>query len=163
MPGCIKRYTDPSSLRKHVKNHALRDSGQGRRKSHRDGSATSLKPTKKSRRRFSESSAVSFEPQTPATPTTPCENAKTEYFTFDNVFAEPQQEINKNPQENLENLYNDVMNFNELSNCLLSMDQPETITSETTTIESIKKYLCQSDTDYVSEICQNQIDLNYFC
>lgn len=24
MPGCLKRYTDPSSLRKHVKNHVTK-------------------------------------------------------------------------------------------------------------------------------------------
>ena len=28
MPGCLKRYTDPSSLRKHVKNHVTKQLDQ---------------------------------------------------------------------------------------------------------------------------------------
>lgn len=162
LPGCIKRYTDPSSLRKHVKNHALRDSGQGRRKSHRAASVTS-KGIKKSRRRFSESSAyssvVSQEPNTPATPLTP----HIEYFSFDNVFADPIDSQKPHQSETYVKLYDDdVMNFNEWSTCLSTMGQ-ETTSSETTTIESIKKYLCQSDSDYTNEISQSNIDLNYFC
>lgn len=33
LPGCTKRYTDPSSLRKHVKNHALKNQQNLKKKS----------------------------------------------------------------------------------------------------------------------------------
>ena len=32
MIGCTKRYTDPSSLRKHIKNHSAKEQQQARRK-----------------------------------------------------------------------------------------------------------------------------------
>lgn len=55
MVGCTKRYTDPSSLRKHVKNHSNRDQVQARRKSHKDQQQTlELDGQKMGRRRHSE-------------------------------------------------------------------------------------------------------------
>lgn len=67
MPGCTKRYTDPSSLRKHVKNHALRNTVNGqleRRKSlAANGSAgkrsNTNTNTSSGARRHSESSITS--------------------------------------------------------------------------------------------------------
>lgn len=57
LPGCSKRYTDPSSLRKHVKNHAIKNTFAGRRKSHREFSSNPKTTVKKSSRKqiFSES------------------------------------------------------------------------------------------------------------
>lgn len=34
IPGCNKRYTDPSSLRKHVKNHTQKEQQQRKKVSH---------------------------------------------------------------------------------------------------------------------------------
>ncbi|KAM7363301.1 lame duck isoform 2-T2 [Cochliomyia hominivorax] len=66
LPGCTKRYTDPSSLRKHVKNHALRNANGhlGRRKSSSAATTTSTttsnnnKKSNNKTRRHSESSLM---------------------------------------------------------------------------------------------------------
>lgn len=109
--GCTKRYTDPSSLRKHVKNHNFRDQHQSRRKSHKDTSSHSLTlanlaklakttqpdliPSLSKPRRFSESSAYTYASYasaatTPCDPTTPATAGphSTMHFTFDEVFNE---------------------------------------------------------------------------
>lgn len=39
MVGCSKKYTDPSSLRKHVKNHTYEEQMQVKRRSCEDGSS----------------------------------------------------------------------------------------------------------------------------
>lgn len=62
LPGCTKRYTDPSSLRKHVKNHALRNANGhlGRRKSSSASNTNqgSKKTNAAKTRRHSESSLL---------------------------------------------------------------------------------------------------------
>uniref|UniRef100_A0A1A9UZV9 C2H2-type domain-containing protein n=1 Tax=Glossina austeni TaxID=7395 RepID=A0A1A9UZV9_GLOAU len=61
VPGCTKRYTDPSSLRKHVKNHTLRNAnGQLiRRKSSSNVAKKTIDPNNATKtRRHSESSIV---------------------------------------------------------------------------------------------------------
>uniref|UniRef100_A0A1A9ZZR4 C2H2-type domain-containing protein n=1 Tax=Glossina pallidipes TaxID=7398 RepID=A0A1A9ZZR4_GLOPL len=61
VPGCTKRYTDPSSLRKHVKNHTLRNAnGQLiRRKSSSNVAKKTVDPNNATKtRRHSESSIV---------------------------------------------------------------------------------------------------------
>lgn len=138
MPGCAKRYTDPSSLRKHVKNHALKESGQGRRKSHKDSSAKLNAVTKKARRRFSESSvysATSCEPATPSTPLTPSFNNNQTHFTFDDdVFDEPlslpitqQQTTTSFCHTN-----NNALNFDDMSNCLINLMDHSSLNNDST-------------------------------
>lgn len=76
MPGCSKRYTDPSSLRKHVKNHSVRDthahhhhhnqqqnastSVAVRRRNARAQQLSLELPTANKTRRFSDSAACSL-------------------------------------------------------------------------------------------------------
>jgi hypothetical protein len=110
--GCCKRYTDPSSLRKHVKNHSLVLNGQGRRKSHKDSSTH--KPNKsepKSKRRHSESAVstiVEVEKSSSIEPLTPniLPYHDTNIFNFDDddVFEDPSTTTS--------------MNFNDMTDCL---------------------------------------------
>lgn len=111
MPGCTKRYTDPSSLRKHVKNHSARDvhlqlTGHAvRRKSQRDNSRGQLSllglpdlaDSCGKTRRYSDSSATAslYAPlsagysATPGTAftTTVAVHAHT-HFSFEDCFGE---------------------------------------------------------------------------
>lgn len=129
-PGCTKRYTDPSSLRKHVKNHDLK----GRRKSHKETSAGRKQSieSKKSRRRFSESSilsSTSYELPTPSTPITPS-NQSTK-FVFDDVFDDPEQNRQQPLNDNsVTKSSNNAMNFDEMSNCLIKLMDHSTINSD---------------------------------
>lgn len=108
MTGCTKRYTDPSSLRKHVKNHNPRNKMQSRRKSHKDDANTSthcIHNNENSRhltplhlpetivgkqRCYSESSAYPYASD--ATLLTPTPNtavtSHSNHFTFEDVFNE---------------------------------------------------------------------------
>jgi hypothetical protein len=118
-------------LRKHVKNHSLKDAillnGPGRRKS--TASAKPQKNESKSKRRFSESAVrASVETENnsayvPLTPNNP--SCNTNIFNFD--------ELNDDVFENTTT----TMNFNDMSNCLTNM------------LES-------NDTNY----CNNQIEIN---
>lgn len=159
LPGCLKRYTDPSSLRKHVKNHDVK----GRRKSHKESTATKLSVgSKKSRRRFSESSAVSttsYEPPTPSTPLTPTTTSSK--FDFDDVFDDPK------PAGNCERTSTNAMNFDEMSNCLITLMDHSSINGDNavSSLENIGNGFDQSDNNYDSIInyCdQNEFGIVYF-
>ena len=122
-------------MRKHVKNHALKESGQGRRKSHKDSSAKLNAITKKARRRFSESSvysATSCEPATPSTPLTPSLNNQT-HFTFDDdVFDEP---LPLSIPQQIATSYchtNNALNFDDMSNCLINLMDHSTLNNDST-------------------------------
>lgn len=155
LPGCEKRYTDPSSLRKHVKNHDVK----GRRKSHKESTAHKLSAgSKRLRRRFSESSAVSAtscEPATPSTPLTPL-NCSTR-FDFDDVFDDPLPEKTSSS----------AMNFDEMSNCLITLMDHSSINGDNAVsgLENIGNGYKQSDNNYDSIInyCDgNEFGLRYF-
>ena len=143
LPGCTKRYTDPSSLRKHVKNHSSRDyTLNGRRKSHKETTTTH---TTTSRRRHSESSVLTTyeEPQTPVYH--PCHENQ---FNYDEVFI--------NQSKSVEDVSNQV-NINELSNSLIKMFQNEEEkpmnTDEYISYEYVKNFLTDSNIidDYLTE------------
>ena len=106
--GCTKRYTDPSSLRKHVKNH----DHKGRRKSHKESTGSKLTKKTTKRRTLSESSLLTCATKIPTTPSTPLTpHIQQTKFDFDDVFADDPQPYQSN-----------VMNFDEMSNCLMLMD-----------------------------------------
>ncbi|XP_065078556.1 zinc finger protein jing [Ochlerotatus camptorhynchus] len=162
LPGCSKRYTDPSSLRKHVKNHACRTEGQGRRKSHKDSTATLgssvSSSTIDSLRRHSESSINTTQYEPPPTPSADIcggENA----FEFDEVFEDaPTQfvadrvEYDVHPSPTVNGL-----NFNDMSSCFMRMMHTENTSSpegktcqdEYISYECVKNFL--SEGNYLEE------------
>lgn len=69
MPGCLKRYTDPSSLRKHVKNHVAKQLdhtvSQPRNISNANGGQDADKPSRRDSRHGSTSSSISGYEESP--------------------------------------------------------------------------------------------------
>lgn len=111
LPGCEKRYTDPSSLRKHVKNHDVKS----RKKSSKEANSCLNSPQqKRGRRRFSEPTITISKRQD-------CENESTniskalefESFDCDNVFLESTIKDSTQPES-----LGTTLNFEEMSNCL---------------------------------------------
>lgn len=156
LPGCEKRYTDPSSLRKHVKNHDVK----GRRKSHKESSSNKVSlASKRFRRRFSESSAVSAstcEPATPSTPLTPHSNGIK--FDFDDVFDDPR------PLNDCKKNSTSALNFDEMSSCLITLMDHSSINGDNVenSLGNIGNGYKQSDNNYDSIInyCDQNCDFN---
>lgn len=127
MDGCTKRYTDPSSLRKHVKNHTrlLIGSALPRQK---DLNVTARRSKKTSntpltlqlpKRCYSESSSYDYDPSSTSVTPLPTPNSaayttssSTTHFNFDN-FGEPEDDDVFVKDEVLNS-----MNFNEMTNCI---------------------------------------------
>lgn len=158
IPGCSKRYTDPSSLRKHVKNHTIKDQTQNRRKSTSSSSNTT---STISRRRHSESS--NYQTDEPSTPTI----VEEQEFSFDDVFNNILE-----PNNFGENKNNCTMNFNDMSDCIVTIQKNQLDSSEFVTFDNLEesieeefvsydcvKKLLGVDMDYLE---QNQIELDYF-
>ena len=150
--GCEKRYTDPSSLRKHVKNHDVK----GRRKSHKDSSSNKMSSgLKKLRRRFSESSIVS-ELTTPSTPM-----AVASRFDLDDVFDDPL------PLSTCEKNSSNAMNFDEMSNCLITLMDHSSINGDNvvSSLENIGNGYKHDDNNYdrtINYCDENEFGIVYF-
>jgi hypothetical protein len=139
-----------------VKNHDVK----GRRKSHKESTANKLSTgTKRFRRRFSESSALSArscEPATPSTPLTPHPDGI--IFNFDDVFDDPEPcEKNSSSEMN-------ALNFDEMSNCLITLMDHSSINGDNVAsgLENIGNGYKQSDNNYDSIInyCDQNCDFN---
>lgn len=176
--GCTKRYTDPSSLRKHVKNHNARDQTQSRRKSSRDCSTLTLMnlPLTSKQRRYSESSVCTYSSETPTpTPTSTSQNN----FVFDDVFNEENQQDAVGSENEIIN----TMNFNEMSDCIVTIQNNHSEESEQqqefklnsvidndeevhgdefVSFECVKKLLGEQNMDYIESAIQSQIGIDYF-
>lgn len=171
MPGCTKRYTDPSSLRKHVKNHSVT---RNKRKPRKD--ELLLLP-------MSQNSALSnfddinfdLETHNHYVP------QETHSFITTTAFN---NSIDHNDLNKLSSsVYNkNAMNLMEISKCILGMeneDQNYSFNLEKTTanklstcdtddgdefvsIENIKKYLGERNMDYIDVTLQNHLNTDYF-
>lgn len=153
--GCEKRYTDPSSLRKHVKNHDVK----GRRKSHKETSGKKMSPGSKKLRRFSESSVVSATSHELAAPSTPLTAASR--FDLDDVFDDPL------PLSTCEKDSSNAMNFDEMSNCLITLMDHSSINGDNvvSSLGNIGNGYKHGDNNYEGTInyCdQNEYGIVYF-
>lgn len=112
LPGCTKRYTDPSSLRKHVKNHGLM-----RRKS-ASGAASGCSRKAGKARRNSESAVAARQTAEQRTQRS-------------SSCSEATQPMHYEAQENLQSLSEqpsdtgNAIKFNELSNCIVIVEQTQ--------------------------------------
>lgn len=179
MPGCTKRYTDPSSLRKHVKNHSV---SRNKRKHRKD-----------------EPLSISQIPQPISLP------LKLELNNFNEIKCEKSQHIHTVPANatsnsifvesiahNKESKTSDdaydmnTMNLMEISKCILGMENADDDYSfnlekstmhkhstcdndfniingdEFVSIENIKKYLGEQNMDYIDVTLQNHLTTDYF-
>lgn len=128
MAGCTKKYTDPSSLRKHVKNHNSRDQTHIRRKSYKEINQNPIEiPSTAKQRRYSESSTCTYSSDTIATPNTvqtpTILSNQQQHFIFDDVFNDISENQNSEFESGMENdIQTNTMNFNELSDCIVTIE-----------------------------------------
>jgi len=124
LPGCTKRYTDPSSLRKHVKNHALRNAnGQLRRKSAGGASIPPAGPRKAAKtRRHSEGGVAggSASGDQRLHRSNSCSEALLQPENDRTTGAGTSNRNNCGTTGVAAN--NNSMNFNELSNCIVIIE-----------------------------------------
>lgn len=131
LPGCTKRYTDPSSLRKHVKNHGCR---QAAKKRITKGCAQNSKKTQTIYNNFNKFEATSNH----------LSDKSIQSYTKVNTFCftddyNPQNEKNiKNNDENV-----DTIDLMDISKCILGLnvEESEYVGDEFVSIEAIKRFL----------------------
>lgn len=157
IPGCIKRYTDPSSLRKHVKNHSVKDQLIARRKSTstapQSSKSTSTTSTSSvstaSKRRYSESSSIisNQEVSSISTPT-----PSNDSFMLDDVFNDIIDTKVTNANSCIDQRC--TMDFNEMSNCIVTIQNDQSVNSTegmaamTTTTNDLKSNNCGNQDGY---------------
>lgn len=168
MPGCTKRYTDPSSLRKHVKNHSV---PRNKKKSRTDDILIQPK--------MSQSLSVPLTPGM-SEKYTPFEPADVIAKSVQNDFMDHIESNKMYPGVCGKN----TMNLVEMSKCILSMENEEHDYSfnlekipankfsncdidlmngeEFVSIENIKKYLGEQNMDYIDVTLQKHLNTDYF-
>lgn len=128
-----------------MKNHDVK----GRRKSHKETSGSKMSSgSRKLRRRFSESSVVSAT-------STPLRS--TSRFDLDDVFDDPL------PLSTCEKNSNNAMNFDEMSNCLITLMDHSSINGDNVVVSSLENIgsgYKHSDNNYDGTI--NYCDENDF-
>lgn len=168
MPGCTKRYTDPSSLRKHVKNHAV--------------------PRNKRKSRTDDTLIQSKMPQSLSGPLTPGISEKYTPFEPAGVIS---GSVHDDSIDHVEwnKTYTAVcgkntMNLMEMSKCILSMENEDRDYAfnlekmpaikffncdvdlingdEFVSIENIKRYLGEQNMDYIDVTLQKHLNTDYF-
>lgn len=133
-------------------------------------------PLTSKQRRYSESSVYSSETPTP-TPTSTSQNN----FVFDDVFNEFEE--NQQDAVGSENEIINTMNFNEMSDCIVTIQNNHSEESEQqhefklnsvidndeevhgdefVSFECVKKLLGEQNMDYIESAIQSQIGIDYF-
>lgn len=152
LPGCKKRYTDPSSLRKHVKNHAIKDQPSSKRKNAKEPETVQKKLTSILKERSTDAAqAFNGKPcnihikEEPIFPMNPfdCESNENNRMEDQHTHSIDLMDISKCIMgiEEEKNLYNDYEN--------MSYDHENSASDEYNNIEAIKKYLIEQPTEYI--------------
>ena len=136
LQGCTKRYTDPSSLRKHVKNHGLRQKAtHTRRRSHKEtGSNTTSRAAARGKKRCHSESSVKSHVELLSIPETVASADEddnnyydlmyNETFEDDEVFTGNSTEMNTTQMTQDNNA--STINMNELTCCLDKIQNSDT-------------------------------------
>lgn len=177
MAGCSKKYTDPSSLRKHVKNHAVKDQQHCKKKG-RDAQTIKLNNLSESVRTAVPLHTYNhFAPINDDKPSSPEDNN----FIFDEMFMDIKKE-NFDEQN-----ANNTMNLHEMSKCIVTIQDDNTFSynfepdddkntfntdnldglhfdqaDEYVSIECIKKLLGEENVDYIGTTLQSHLNEEYF-
>lgn len=137
-------------------------------------------PLTTKQRRYSESSVCTYASETPTpTPTSTSQNN----FLFDDVFDEF-EESQQHAIIGSENEIVNSMNFNEMSDCIVTIqnnhcevseqqqefklnsvidnDREEVHGDEFVSFECVKKLLGEQNMDYIESAIQSQIGIDYF-
>lgn len=141
----MKRYTDPSSLRKHVKNHGCRHTTKKRITK---GCANNLKKTQTIYNNFNKFDATANHLSDKTIQTYTKVNA----FCFSDDYNQQNEKNIKNSDENIDT--NDLM---DISKCILglSVEESEYAGDEFVSIEAIKRYLEDPSVAYTETASQD--------
>lgn len=186
MAGCTKKYTDPSSLRKHVKNHAVKDQMQPKKKARESHAASNR----------TEVNNLSMKSKiTAPTPnyvynnlTTPIEtkplSPESNTFLFDDIFDDIKKDNVASRVE--DDSVNNTMNLQEMSKCIITLDDDNSFmynfestvdkdslcsdfndinfdqNDEYVSIECIKKILGEQNVDFIGSTLQTHLTEEYF-
>lgn len=191
MAGCTKKYTDPSSLRKHVKNHTVRDHQQPTKKRAREPVPISASAPNSGNNDMNNLSRT-VQATTPSTidvyndlaihievepPLSPEDNN----FIFDEMFYDFKKD-GRSSQLIEEQSSGNAMNLQEMSKCIVTIQDDNTFSynfepttddnhfedlsfeqqDEFVSIESIKKYLGEQNVDYIGSTLQSHLNDEYF-
>lgn len=158
VPGCSKRYTDPSSLRKHVKNHSI------------------AKNKKKSRKSVSSSYSSSNSSLPLNSDLNDFNNVKSEksehydssnLIEYHNIIECSDFTERNNLSAAIERQLPVVQTKNESRDHYLDINEicqiDRTVYDEEfVSIENIKKYLGEQNMDYIDVTLQNHLNTDYY-
>lgn len=167
LPGCTKRYTDPSSLRKHVKNHAVKN--QGKKKVTKESQITEKKTNSRSstKNQYANSDNESAVNNINQNATLNIMNENLIYNA--NEFNESNIKLNNENDDNKNTI--DLM---DISKCIFGIDNDKNIyneyevkqnnftSDEYVSIEAIKKYLSEPSIEYIELTTQEHFNNDYF-
>lgn len=183
VPGCTKKYTDPSSLRKHVKNHAVKDQLQSKKKSREStlSAPTSLNNFAKTEETPTCLSIYNnFATQNVEEPLSPEDNT----YIFDEMFEQIKEECL--PVHVDDDTANSTLDLLEMSKCIVTIQDDNTFSynfependsqsfandsietnlehsDEYVSIECIKKLLGEQNMDYIGSALQSHLNEEYF-
>lgn len=167
LPGCTKRYTDPSSLRKHVKNHAIKN--QAKKKVTKESLIMEKKINSRSSTKIqhanSENESLVNNINQNATLNIIEENLiyNANEFNESNIKLSNENNDNKN-----------TIDLMDISKCIFGIDNDKNMyneyevkqnnftSDEYVSIEAIKKYLSEPSIEYIELTTQEHFNSDYF-
>lgn len=173
LPGCTKRYTDPSSLRKHVKNHAVKNQQPNiKKKSAKEPELMQKRLNLILKERSSERFAIMASDL--ATDTENEVQIKKEFDFPSTAFHGDSLRVDKNL--NQINQAANSIDLMDISKCIMGIEDEkndyneyETVcfdngrtASDEYNIEAIKKYLIELPTEYIDLNSLHTVKHDYF-
>lgn len=161
LPGCTKRYTDPSSLRKHVKNHAIKSQQSSKKKNTKESEIVQKRLISREQRlnRFIKTTTSNA-----AVVNTTANDGNETYVKKEFDFQSNSIHFNDSCENNElnENCTNSI-DLMDISKCIMGIEvekneynnfdhinnQTESSASDEYNIEAIKKYLIEQPNEYI--------------
>lgn len=164
LPGCTKRYTDPSSLRKHVKNHAIKDQQNSKRKNTKEPEVAQKKMNLIEKERSCDQSSGSVQEFI----------TKPEiYIKEESIFPMNSFEFESSENNQIEESTNSL-DLMDISKCIMGIEEDKNLnndfesmnydheSSDQYKVEAIKKYLIEQPTEYIDLNLLQFVKQDYF-
>lgn len=179
MPGCTKRYTDPSSLRKHVKNHAIKSQASAKKKINKEATMTTKKVSINTincpAQKYSNIELSIVDDKNYLQPVK-CN---------DDILFDPITGFDVLKEEATKDVGSNTMDLMEISKCILGIEDERTLfnnyelideksfsngesnfradsNDEFVSIEAIKKFLTDPSIKYVDLTLQDHLNVDYY-
>lgn len=170
LPGCTKRYTDPSSLRKHVKNHALKNQQNLKKKCVKEPEMLQKKLNMILRERTSDRFTSTMNDFNVAKEV----QVKGEFSFPSNSVQNNLFQIDKS--DNRMNEGSHTIDLMDISKCIMGIEgeknefneydgmnfDNDKVASDEYNIEAIKKYLTDLPTEYIDLNSLQSVKHEYF-